>query len=84
MDIKELEKSIKDYEAKLSKTRNPVEKSKYESMIANAKQEIRTIKNKTDKEVILQKDVPVTADHKENTTTKRQITNTGNTFTALL
>ena len=74
-----IEKEIEILETKLSRTRNTVEKADFSSRITNLKNEIAKIEN--DK---LEK-IPVRLDHKESSNrVERQITNTGNVFTALL
>lgn len=82
----EIEKEIEILKTKLAKTRNAVEKADFSSRIANLKAEIAKIENdKLEKTPVLQKDAPARLDHKESSgRVERQITNTGNTFTALL
>ena len=81
-----IEKEIEILETKLSRTRNTVEKADFSSRITNLKNEIAKIEDdKLEKIPVLQKDVPARLDHKESSNrVERQITNTGNVFTALL
>ena len=82
----EIEKEIETLEIKLSRTRNTVEKADFSSRIANLKAEITKIEDdKLEKTAVLQKDAPARLDHTESSgRVERQITNTGNVFTALL
>ena len=84
MDTTELELEILELEEKMKATRNPVEKSDAESKIAILKKKIKEAQNISNKSAILQKDVPVRVDHVDDSTSGRQITNTGDVFTSVL
>ena len=84
MDTTELELEILELEEKMKATRNPVEKSDAESKIAILKKKIKEAQSTSDKSAILQKDVPVRVDHIDDSTSGRQITNTGDVFTSVL
>ena len=84
MDTTELELEILELEEKMKATRNPVVKSDAESKIAILKKKIKEAHDACNKSAILQKDVPVRVDHVDDSIANRQITNTGNVFTALL
>ena len=85
VDITEYKLQILELEDLIKTTRNPVVKSDAESKIAILKKTIKNINNSKDKSAILQKDVPVRIDHVDKeVNNRRQITNTGETFSELL
>lgn len=85
MDTTAMELQILELEAKMKKTRNVVERAKWDSQITDLKNKIAEANDTKERKPSIQKDVPVVADHTEiNENTKRLITNSGDLFTALL
>ncbi len=85
MAKEDIELEIMNLEDKYKATRNPVEKADISSKIANLKKELANT-DPVKSESILQKDVPVRADHDDSKGKRvpRQITDNGNTFTTLI